>query len=124
MKTQLTTETKVIHTSDEKRLKLTAEFDSHFRNNSTMIKSWKSTESDSEMGSNHSISTRQNIGMVVIVYGCATLVYIQLMFLAAFLQTAATPPGLVFLVFSLGYIAYIVFKVRISHSRNYQRKKK
>lgn len=63
------------------------------------------------MGSNNSISPRHNIGMVVIVYGSATLVYVQLMFLAAFLQTVATPPGLIFLVLSLGYIAYIVFKV-------------
>lgn len=97
---------------DEKRVKLLAEFDAvhpNFRGNS-LVKSWKS-DSDSEMGSNNSISTRQNIGMVVIVYGSATLVYVQLMFLAAFLQTAATPPGLVFLVSSLGYIAYIVFKV-------------
>lgn len=68
------------------------------------------------MGSNNSISQRQNLGMVVIVYGSATLVYVQLMFLAAFLQTAATPPGLIFLVFSLGYIGYIVYKVsELSH---------
>lgn len=107
-----TTETNVTDPIDEKRLKLLAEFDAvhpHLRGNS-LVKSWKS-DTDSEMGSNNSISTRQNIGMVVIVYGSATLVYIQLMFLAAFLQTAATPPGLVFLVSSLGYIAYIVFKV-------------
>lgn len=64
--------------------------------------------SDSE----ESISPRQSIGLVVIVYGSATLVYIQLMFLAAFLQTAATPPGLLFLVMSLGFIGYIVFKVK------------
>lgn len=75
------------------------------------VNRWKSTDSDSEMGSNTSISNRQNIGLVVIVYGSATLVYIQLMLLAAFLQTAATPPGLVFLVSSLGFIGYIVFKV-------------
>lgn len=63
--------------------------------------------SDSE----ESISPRQSIGLVVIVYGSATLVYIQLMFLAAFLQTVATPPGLLFLVISLAFIGYIVFKV-------------
>lgn len=106
---------KLTDSIDEKRVKLLAEFDAihpHLRGNS-LIKSWKS-DSDSEMGSNNSISPRQNIGMVVIVYGSATLVYFQLIFLAAFLQTAATPPGLVFLVFSLAYIAYIVFKVRLS----------
>lgn len=91
-----------------------AEFDAlqpHLRG-SSLVKSWKSNDSESEMGSNNSISNRQNIGMVVIVYGSATLVYVQLMLLAAFLQQAATPPGLIFLVLSLGYIAYIVFKVR------------
>lgn len=72
---------------------------------------WTSTDSDSEMGSNTSISNRQNLGLIVIVYGSATLVYLQLMFLAAFLQTAYTPPGLVFLVTSLGIIGVIVFKV-------------
>lgn len=68
--------------------------------------------SDSE----ESISPRQSIGLVVIVYGSATLVYIQLMLLAAFLQTAATPPGLLFLVTSLGFIGYIVFKVKMNES--------
>lgn len=63
--------------------------------------------------SNISISGRHNFGLVVIVYGCATLVYLQLMFLAAFLHTASTPPGLVFLVSSLGYIGYIVYKVSV-----------
>lgn len=95
-------------------MKLIAEFDAlhpHTRN-SPIGRTWKSySDSESEMGSNNSISQRQNLGMVVIVYGSATLVYIQLMFLAAFLQTAATPPGLIFLVFSLGYIGYIVYKV-------------
>lgn len=61
--------------------------------------------------SNTSLSGRHNFGLVVIVYGCATLVYLQLMFLAAFLHTASTPPGLVFLVSSLGYIGYIVYKI-------------
>lgn len=95
-------------------MKLIAEFDAfhpHLRNN-PIGRTWKSySDTDSEMGSNNSISQRQNLGMVVIVYGSATLVYIQLMFLAAFLQTVATPPGLLFLVVSLGYIGYIVFKV-------------
>lgn len=98
-------------------MKLIAEFDAihpHLRGTTTtLMKSWKSSDSDSEMGSNNSISNRQNIGMVVIVYGSATLVYIQLMFLAAFLQTAATPPGLVFLISSLGYVGYIVFMVSL-----------
>lgn len=51
------------------------------------------------------------MGLIVIVYGSATLVYIQLMLLAVFLQASATPPGLVFLVSSLAYIGYIVYKV-------------
>lgn len=105
---------KPTESADEKRLKLIAEFDAlppHSRY-SPVGRTWKNhSDTDSEMGSNTSISQRQNLGMVVIVYGSATLAYIQLMFLAAFLQTAATPPGLLFLVFSLGYIAYIVYKV-------------
>lgn len=95
-------------------MKLMAEFDAlhpHLRS-SPIGRTWKSSsDTESEMGSNTSIAQRQNLGMVVIVYGSATLVYVQLMFLAAFLQTAATPPGLIFLVFSLGYIGYIVYKV-------------
>lgn len=97
-------------------MKLLAEFDAlhpHLRS-SPIGRTWKSgtySDTESEMGSNTSISQRQNLGMVVIVYASATLVYVQLMFLAAFLQTAATPPGLIFLVFSLGYIGYIVYKV-------------
>lgn len=75
---------------------------------------WQSSDSDSEMGSNTSISNRQNMGLILIVYGSATLVYVQLMLLAAFLQTAYTPPGLVFLVTSLGMIGVIVFKVSIA----------
>lgn len=70
--------------------------------------------SDSE----ESISSRQSTGLVVIVYVSATLVYIQLMFLAAFLQTVATPPGLLFLVISLGFIGYIVFKVNEGQNKN------
>lgn len=105
---------KATESVDEKRLKLIAEFDAlhpHLRHSPTG-RTWKShSDTDSEMGSNTSISQRQNLGMVVIVYASATLAYIQLMFLAAFLQTAATPPGLLFLVFSLGYIAYIVYKM-------------
>lgn len=73
------------------------------------------TKSNSERSlltdSNMSISGRHNFGLVVIVYGSATLVYLQLMFLAAFLNTVHTPPGLLFLVSSLGYIGYIVYKV-------------
>lgn len=97
-------------------MRLIAEFDAlhpHLRG-SSLTRSWKSSDTESEMGSNNSISNRHNIGMVVIVYGSATLVYIQLMFLAAFLQTAATPPGLIFLVSSLGYIGYIVYKVSVT----------
>lgn len=103
-------QTKTTDSTDEKRLRLIAEFDA-IHPQLRASTSWKSTDSDSEMGSNSSISARQNIGMVVIVYGSATLVYVQIMLLAACLQTAATPPGLIFLVTSLGYIAYIVFKV-------------
>jgi len=69
------------------------------------------SDSQSDLGSNSSISGRQNLGLIVIVYGSATLVYIQLMLLAVFLQTSATPPGLVFLVTSLAYIGYIVYKI-------------
>lgn len=101
---------KTTETIDEKRLRLIAEFDANSRVNLS-FRPLKLSDSDSEMGSNNNISTRQNIGMVVIVYGSATLVYIQLMLLAAFLQTAVIPPGLVFLVSSLGYIGYVVFQV-------------
>lgn len=90
----------------DKMLKSIAEVDVH-----SLRTTWKSTDSDSEMGSNTSISHRQNMGLIVIVYGSATLVYLQLMLLAAFLQTAYAPPGLVFLVTSLGVIGVIVFKV-------------
>lgn len=117
--TTKTPETKANLTLDEKHLRLIAEFDAvhpHLRGSTSLIK--RSSDSDSEMGSNNSISNRQNIGMVVIVYGSATLVYIQLMFLAAFLQTAATPPGLIFLISSLGYVGYIVFMVRYSNFLN------
>lgn len=108
----LNTEIKATDSIEEKRLKLFAEFDANSRlYPASFGKSLKYSDSDSEMGSNNSISPRHNIGMVVIVYGSATLVYIQLMLLAAFLQTAVIPPGLVFLVSSLGYIGYIVFKV-------------
>lgn len=72
------------------------------------------TDSVSDFGSNTSISSRQNLGLAVIVYGSATLVYIQLMLLAVFLQSASTPPGLVFLVSSLGFIGYVVFKVSVN----------
>lgn len=68
-------------------------------------------DSESEMGSNASISSRQNVGMVVIVYGSATLVYIQLMILAVFLQSAPTPPGYIFLMANLGIIGFIVYQV-------------
>lgn len=103
------TEVKTNDSIEEKRLKLIAEFDS--RLNPSHAKHFKSSDSESELGSNHNISSRPNLGMVVIVYGSATLVYIQLMVLAAFLQTAVIPPGLVFLVSSLGYIWYVAFKV-------------
>lgn len=72
----------------------------------------KSSSERSLTDSNMSISSRHPFGMVVIVYGSATLVYLQLMILAAFLHTVHTPPGLVFLVSSLGYIGFIVYKVR------------
>lgn len=103
------TEVKTNDSIEEKRLKLIAEFDS--RLNPSHAKQFKSSDSESELGSNHNISSRPNLGMVVIVYGSATLVYIQLMVLAAFLQTAVIPPGLVFLVSSLGYIWYVAFKI-------------
>lgn len=61
--------------------------------------------------SNSNIPVRQNFGLVVIVYASASLVYIQFMLLAVFLQSTTTPPGLVFLVSSLGYIGFIVFQV-------------
>lgn len=99
------------HTTDE-MLNSIAEIDVQPSLHS-LATAWKSTDSDSEMGSNTSISNRQNLGLIVIVYGSATLVYLQLMFLAAFLQTAYTPPGLIFLVTSLGIIGVIVFKVSI-----------
>lgn len=94
------------------RLKPIAEMDLHVlpRHSLPAGKLFRS-DSESEMGSNTSISGRHNIGLVVIVYGSATLVYIQLMLLAVFLQSSATPPGLIFLVSSLGLIGYIVYKV-------------
>lgn len=61
--------------------------------------------------SNMSISGRHHFGLVVIVYASATVVYLQLMVLAAFLHTVHTPPGLLFLVSSLGYIGFIVYQV-------------
>lgn len=96
------------------RLKPIAEMDLHVlpRHSFTSDKLFRS-DSNSDMGSNTSISSRHNIGLVVIVYGSATLVYIQLMLLAVFLQSATTPPGLIFLVSSLGYIGYIVHKVSL-----------
>lgn len=94
------------------RLKPIAEMDLHVlpRHSLSAGKLFRS-EAESEMGSNTSISSRHNIGLVVIVYGSATLVYIQLMLLAVFLQSSATPPGLIFLLSSLGLIGYIVYKV-------------
>lgn len=95
------------------RLKPIAEMDLHVlpRNSLSGDKPFR-TDSDSDMGSNTSISSRHHhIGLVVIVYGSATLVYIQLMLLAVFLQSATTPPGLIFLVSSLALIGYIVYKV-------------
>lgn len=115
------TEVKTNDPIEEKRLKLIAEFDANSRLHPSFGKPLRSSDSESEMGSNNSISNRQNIGMVVIVYGSATLAYIQLMLLAACLQTADFPPGLVFLVISLAYIAYIVFKVRYEHLTFIQR---
>lgn len=100
-------------TSDvQERLKPIAEMDLHVlpRHSLTGGKLFRS-DSDSDMGSNTNISSRHNLGLVVIVYGSATLVYIQLMLLAVCLQSAATPPGLIFLVSSLGLIGYIVYKV-------------
>lgn len=94
----------------QSRLKPITEFDLNQFNARFLPKLIKS-DSESELGSNSSISGRQNLGLIVIVYGSATLVYIQLMLLAVFLQTSATPPGLVFLVTSLAYIGYIVSKV-------------
>lgn len=93
----------------EQRLKPIVEIDAAQRLSSSNL--WKPSDSDSEMGSNASISNRHNVGLVVIVYGSATLVYIQLMLLAVFLQSATAPPGLVFLVSSLAFIGFIVFKV-------------
>lgn len=113
--TKMEDENPVEINNDDKPLKSIAEVDviptQTFQRTPSFNNPWKSVDTDSEMGSNTSISNRQNIGLVVIVYGSATLVYIQLMLLAAFLQTTATPPGLVFLVTSLGLIGFIVFKV-------------
>lgn len=94
----------------EQRLKPISEYDLN-QFNSRLTSNLVKSDSDSELGSNSSISGRQNLGLIVIVYGSATLVYIQLMLLAVFLQASATPPGLVFLVSSLAYIGYIVYKV-------------
>ncbi|XP_031633356.1 uncharacterized protein LOC116347078 [Contarinia nasturtii] len=99
--------TKLNDLTEEKRFKCCTDFDPIHSRSTSPLKSWRSTDSE---------IFRQNIGMVVIVYGSATLVYIQLMFLAAFLQTATTPPHLV-LVFSLAYITYIVFKMGFAKTK-------
>lgn len=97
--------------TESQRLKPIAEMDLAAQQRLSSSNLWKQSDSESEMGSNTSISNRHNVGSVVIVYGSATLVYIQLMLLAVCLQTATTPPGLLFLVSSLAFIGYIVFKV-------------
>lgn len=94
----------------QQRLKQITEHDLNQFNGRFVPKLVKS-DSESELGSNSSISGRQNLGLIVIVYTSLTLVYIQLMLLAVFLQASATPPGLVFLVSSLAYIGFIVYKV-------------
>lgn len=56
---------------------------------------------------------RKNSGLLVIcVYGSTVFVCVQLVALMLALNDKYTPPGLVFLITSLGYIGYIVFKVR------------
>lgn len=45
------------------------------------------------------------------VHGSAIFTYLEVMFLAIALNTGKIPLGLLFLVFSLGFIGFIVFKV-------------
>lgn len=54
---------------------------------------------------------RQNPLLVFCVYGSAAFVYVELIALIFALNNAYTPPGLIFLLSSLGYIGYIIFKV-------------
>lgn len=58
-----------------------------------------------------SIKGRPNLFMIVGVYCCAAFVYLEFLVLAVTLNASSTPPGLLFLVSSLAYIGYIVFKV-------------
>lgn len=58
---------------------------------------------------------RPNLLMIFGVYCCAAFVYLEFLVLAVTLNasTSTTPPGLLFLVSSLAYIGYIVFKVSV-----------
>lgn len=54
---------------------------------------------------------RQNALLVFCVYASAIFVYVELIALIVALNKSYTPPGLIFLLSSLGYIGYIIFKV-------------
>lgn len=66
-----------------------------------------------------SIKGRPNLFMIVGVYCCAAFVYLEFLVLAVTLNASTTPPGLLFLVSSLAYIGYIVFKVSNFGYKNY-----
>lgn len=62
--------------------------------------------------------TKQNYFFVVFVYASAVLIYLQLLILAVALNTTQIPPGLVFLISSLLFIAVILFKVLHRNKRS------
>lgn len=58
-------------------------------------------------------SNNNNNGLLIFcVYGSTAFVYAQFLVLIYGLNSSYAPPGLIFLVVSLAYIAYIILKVR------------
>lgn len=54
---------------------------------------------------------KRNLMFIGLVFTSATLIYVQFLALVFVLNTAPTPPGLIFMVAGLSFIGYLAFKV-------------
>lgn len=62
--------------------------------------------------SSRSLPQQQSATLRVIVYGCVLCLFVQLSALAYLLNVATRiPPGLVFLILSVGYIGYVMMRI-------------
>lgn len=60
---------------------------------------------------------KRNLMFIGLVFTSATLIYVQFLALVFVLNTAPTPPGLIFMVAGLSFIGYLAFKVFCTNTR-------